>query len=577
MRRRSNALAALALVVLLAVSPVLLSTGAIGLTGATQAAGNASGDDSDDYTLDELRQDGPRPAGADPGVRMTDSRMFWVIYWPASNPTANPGEDKKWQYLKPSTTVGRNNVFLRTVAFDDKREVVKLVYWEQGERTVKQGNTTTTKQVPVNVTEDTVVVDLERGQPTVKIPLKQHDEPVHVTMWVEGVPDARWTFKHHSVATQSSIAIDTWNDYLWRATTDFFLWILLGGFVAGVLAKKGIDRAGRGPGYGYGPWIVGLTILSGFAIAALYTSLAELVVVLPQFMAAYIVGVFFVILLETLSVRESKALFLQPQLEHTTGPSGDDAYDIISTEAEEHTLVRMPEGGLAVVRNGLLAFLARVFGRAAYLKTVTPRVRSDGRVRRSTRIEMEDSKWDELFLVDPEAEQVVDHTAEGWSFELPPLDREHAPKYLPAVGIIAVFGGVAYTMPSVALPAVGAGAVLLAAWAATPVDGAAEYVPAPVHFREAYGTIVRQIEGYDAANTIEEATGQLQKERIRKESKVEQEIEQRDHSMIREMMLEGEIPATIQSADGEDDVEQKRRDRSAANGHRDPEEGQDDE
>lgn len=518
------------------------------------------GDSESEFSYAELKADGPHFSNAPDSVRFGRERMFWLVHWPASATFANPGEDDNWQYLAPGATVGRNHIYLRSIIQerDAESETIHVVAWQKGQREVTRGNTTTTEPVAVNVSHHQQNVNLERGWLMQKIRLGHHDDPVRITMWVDGEPGVRWTFRHHSVATQNTIAINSWGDYLEHVAVDIVAVAIIGAFVVGYAVKKALDRAGRGPYGSYAPWLVGGGIVAAVGASLFYTSLAELAVAAPWTIGIGVVVIFGVILLETYTSGVTKTLFLQPRLEHTTSPTGEDAYDIVKLEAESHTTVRMPRGGVAVIRSGLFAFLARVFGRAAFLETVGWFGENQ---RTQTRIETDHSKWDDVYLIDPLAEQVIDYEAEGWTLAFPPLDREHALAYITFASMAGIAGLLWHA--SLLSPFIGFGAVGLAAlaWGATPTDGHAKIVPAPTHFRPSYGTIAALIEGYDNAETIEEATDQLQQERVKKTKDVEQQIEQRDASLVREMEA-GDIPASIRSEDGHDDVKERERQRN---------------
>lgn len=525
-------------------------------------------------SLEELKRDGPSHANAPPSVRMGTDRMWWLVYWPASDLTADPGEDSSWQYLKPDTTVGRNSVWLRTILFDQtERVTVKVAYWQQGQTKVQRGNTTTTQPAAENVTIKTHDLTLQRGWPLVEIPLRQDDQTTQVTMWVEdqdgnAVPGARWRFQHKSVATTRSIAIDSYGDYLARAAMDFFLWIALGAFVVGVLGKKALDRAGRGPGYGYAPWVFVLSIGTLIGGYLFYQSLAELIVVLPTVIAFYLVGIFGIVVLETYQSNVSTALFEQPRLEHATSPDGSKAWDFQAARLAEHTIVEMPQGGTAIVTNGLLPFLARVWGAAAYLDMtgVETRVKTDG------------TRHDEKFYVHPAAEDVVTYDKEGWELNLPPLDKAHAGKYLLggaaiAVSVASVYFGVAGALPV----GIVLGAGLLVS-IAEPVDGRAAVQWAPRHVRSAEATVMMEAEEFSDADTIKAAKEEIKRARVSTYQQLEEELEDHDGTLVEEL-FGADIPATIHDSEengAEDPIHENRKPSHELVERRDPDAGGDD-
>ncbi|WP_135304120.1 hypothetical protein [Haloarcula amylovorans] len=546
MTRQSIAL--LALVVLLVASPIVAFADA-----ADDSAGNSS-----EFTLDELKQDGPHQANSPPGVRMGEQSAYWSVYWPANNPFANVGSSDSGEYLPSGTTVGRNAVYLRTWTYEDRTKDVHVVYWEKGTKTVKQGNTTTTEPVARNVTHVTHEVTFDRGRPTVKVPLRQHDEPVRVTMWIEGEDYARWTFKHKSIATTQGVDINSAGDYIASVITDFLLWILIGGFVVGSGTKKALDKAGIGPQYGYFPWLVGLTLLTGLGGLLFYKSLANLVVNAQYLLALYVVAVIGIVMLETYTTNVSKALFLRPTLTHAESPTGDDAFDLLDAEGREERIVRTPDGSVSVVKPGLFPFLARVFGKNARIKNVE---------QLRTRVPI-DGKWDELFLVDPEADELLFYEPEGWTIDWPPLDREHAGEWVAVVGAVGLaFGSVHYGIAS-ALAVTTVTVAGLAVWALHPTDGLAAVQPAPVHLRTAFGTMVAYAEDVDDAKRFDEVKSQLDGERISKQRDVDREVADHDRTLVEGMLDPDEqIPAAVEDGESDDDVTGKRRENGSALGN----------
>jgi hypothetical protein len=499
------------------------------VVGAQDGSTNSSDDGDESYTLDELRQDGPTYSNSPPSVRMTDSRMYWLVHWPASNPTADPGEDNNWVHLgKDGGVVERNAVWLRTILFDDSEtHTLKIVYWTEGERTVQKGNQTVTEPAATNVTVDEHKVTMSRGWPMQKVPLKQHDQPVRVTMWLEEYPEtARWTFEHQSVATTQSAGISSEGDYLTRVSLEFLIPIVIGTFLVGYILKRALDKAGIGPQWGYAPWLILLTLITGAGVMWFYSSLADLIVMAPIVLAGYVVGIIGVIILETYTNNVSKALFIRPSLDYAKAPDGDDAFDMTEADIEEHQLVRMSDGGMAVVKKGLLPFLSRAFGGAARLENAD---------QMKMRVKMPNSKWDEMFYVHPLAEEIVDYKPEGWSFDLP--NPETAGDYInvAATGGLVLAG--AYIVSLTVGQTIAAGATLLAvcAYAATPEDGHARVEPAPAHMRSAHATMMTLTEEYEDAETIDKAREELQKERISTEKQVEERLEDYDETLIQEM------------------------------------------
>ncbi|MBO4248371.1 hypothetical protein IL252_11155 [Halomicrobium sp. IBSBa] len=552
-----TSIALLALVALLVTAPVIGLVEAQSAETTTNATSNATAS-GDDLTLDDLTDTGPRMSNSPPSVRMGEDQFFWVVYWPANNPFADVGSSDSGEYLPPGHTVGRNAVYLRTWVYENQQETVHVAYWERDQKVVQQENTTTTVPVARNVTHVTHNVTFERGRPTVKVPLRQHDDEVRVTMWIEGKEYARWAnFGHRSIATTQSVDIDSAGDYLSSVIVDFLVWILIGGFAVGWACKRALDEAGIGPQYGYGPWFLALSILTGLGGLLFYENLANLVVNAQYVLALYVVAVIGIVMLETYTRNISAALFLRPTLEHAESPTGDDAYDVVDAEAREEKIVRTNHG-VSVVKPGLFPFLARVFGKSARLANVD---------QLRTRVPMQDdSKWDELYLVDPESAKLLYYEPEGWRLDWPPLDREHAGEWL------AIAGAITLAVASVALGVAGfltvatVTSVGLLVWAAHPVDGKAAVKPAPVHLRSAFGTMVKYAEDVDDAKHLSEVKEQLDRERVRKQRDVDEKVSDHDRTLVEEILdPDEEVPAAMRDGDGDDeDLTESRRENPPA-------------
>lgn len=559
MKRTSIALLA---VVLLVAAPLVGTVGAQQAT-PTPTPDNTTNDTADsgdgELTLKDLKRNGARQANSPDGVRMGDERAYWAVYWPASNPFAEPGSTDGGQNLAPGTTIGRNAIYLRTWTFEDRDHTVKVAYWERGTKTLRQGNTTTEQPVARNVSVATHNVTFEKGRPTVKIPLRNDDQPTQVTMWIEGEDYARWTFAHKSIATTQSADINSQGEYLASVVTDFLLYIIVGGFVVGWAIKKALETAGIGPQYGYAPWLITLSIGTGLGSLILYESVANLLVNAPIILALYVVGVFAIILLETYETNVSEALFLRPTLSHTESPTGDKAWDFLDAESQVEKIVRTPDGRVQVVKPGLFPFLARVFGKAAEIENVE---------QLRTRVPMQ-GKYDELFLTDPEADEILHYSAETWQTNLPELSRETAPQYGLVSGSVLLAGwalvsgtisGPVWPLATVALTVAG-----LAVWALEPVDGVAAVNPAPVHLRTAFGTMVQYQGDVDDAKHFDDVKAQLDGERIDQKREVDQEVAKHDRTLIEGMLDEdGKVPAA--KASDTDPTDKAREADALANG-----------
>lgn len=557
MRRPVLVLALLVLAISGLVAPVVAQDASTpdGPTNASDAAANATDEDQAEYTLEELKGGGTTVSGAPESVRMTQRKQFWVIHWPASAVGSIPGEDQQWAHVGPGDRVDRNAVYLRSIVLDQETVHVTVVSWRQGTREIQRGNTTVAEPVAQNVTVRTQEVTLNRGWPMVEVPLPQHNRETQVTMFIEEYPDARWRFSHQSVATTQHAGIESEGDYLLSLFVDVLVWVIGGGFVVGIACKKALDRAGRGPGYGYLPWIVLLTIGTVLGGLLAFQSLAEVIVAAPTVLAAYTVGVFGIILLETYTSNVRRVQFEQLDVTTATTPSGnEDGYGWRTTATTTEDVVRMPDGSDAVVRKGLFPFLARVFGRAATLRNaehIQHRIRDTG-----------PSRIDERVLVHPDASTVLEYAPESfrWAWEAPSEDPNETSD-VTEVGYYdlakTAFAGVATTtLVGLALAAplptgIGllgtlgailteplalvAGGLAVAIVGLEAVPGEALVVPAPSHLTSAYATTAMLAEEAEDAETIDEYRRKYRQEKIRSQKDVEEALEELDQTLVEEM------------------------------------------
>jgi len=525
-------------------------------TPASQA--DESADDSSGWTYEGLRQDGTHQDV--PSVRMADveKRSYWLVYWSANNPFANVGDPTGGKYMPENHTLGRDTIYIRTWTYVDRPATIHLVFWTKDQREVERGNATITEPYAKNVKHIEREVTFDRGRPTVAVDIPSHHNRKRVTMWIEGAEWARWTFAHKSLATTQGKNIDSEGDYLAAAISDFLLWIVVGGFAIGYLCRKALEYADAGPQYGYTPWVIGLTLLTGFGCLMFFRNVAALVVNAQYILSVYVIGIIGIVMLETYSGDVNKTLLLQPTLEHSESPKGEHAFDFVDVKAEEIKTVRSTDGTVSVVTPGFFPFLARAFTGAARIHNVEDL---------ETRANMVESKWDEMFVVDPEADELIEYEPESWTFSVPPMDREHAPTW----GLVALGLGVAglaihqqWVQPYVVI---GVTALSLLAWAATPIKGLGYVEPAPVHIRSAFATMLNFAEDVDDAKRFDELKRQIDKERLNKQRDVDREVRNHDRTLVEESYDPDEnVPAAIEQEDYSDDevVEQRRENGTTA-------------
>ena len=512
MRRASIALVVLAL---LAVPVVGLATASIGDRPPQQVATNATGE----YTLAELKEDGTHYDK--PSARIASDHVYWLTHEPGDEPWKTEPELLDEPLVK-SNTLYLNSIRVspEPVEFD-----VHMVFWEPHTRTVTEGNTTTTEQVARNVVDVEQRVTLGRGWPTATLDLPHHDDPVRLTIWIEGLgEEARWTLRHHSIATSDAIAINSEGDYLWRAFQEFIGPVIVGAFGVGYLVKRALDRAGVGPMWGYGPWIFLISLVTAFVVAGVFGSFAEIFVHAPQIVAGYVVAIFGVIVLETYTADVTDALFIQPEPESARSASGEHALDARRARKREETLLRTPGGDVAIVRSGLFPFLARVFGGTATLQ---------GLENLDTEIEWTNDDGN-LFVVAPGSDDVLEYVPESFEW-----DTE--PSYVLGAAVVAGLGSGWYLSATLGFAV---GVLVFVAGAAVflrATDGHAAIEPAPAHLRSAWVTSMFLTKEADEAATLQESRKKRIREAAKNEKHVERELEERDATLVEEMHTPGGI------------------------------------
>lgn len=440
---------------------------------------------------------------------------------------AAEGKDDNWQFLRPGTTVGRNQIYLRTYKLSREPETKTVVVAAWNKKTITYDNGSRQRTVATNVTIREHEITLQRGVPQKQIDLEQHNEPKQITMWLKECPDrCRWRFKHHSNPFTQSIAIDSYGDYFWKVLVDVGLWTAGGAFLAGFVCLWMLKRAGSGPRWGYAKWTLVLGLITLIGGYLWYQSLAQLVVWLPQVIALYLVFVFAIVLLETFATHDKRGLFIQPVVERAISPSGRDGYQLQQMEGEEHLLTKMPSGEWAVTKPGLLPFLSRVAGGAAILHNIDAL---------KTRIEMPHSRWDEMFITHPMSPEVLEYEQEGWQIHIPEFDgvldavRWAAPG---GVAMVLVYG-LAASAGLTVLGWVGALAIL-GGMLVRPEDGFAHAAPAPAHLNEAMANMMVLSEEIDAADTIDEARQKRVTDQVKREMEVQRRVDQVAESIVEE-------------------------------------------
>jgi len=495
-------------------------------------------------TLDELRRGGQTLDGNPASVRVDSSRMWWLEHWPASAVMADVGsmEDTSSQFVSRGETVDRNSVFIRTTSLSsvENAKTLRIVYWRDGvqERTTGDG-TVIEEPAARDVVVDEHRIDLQAGMNIIDIPLRQSDEPRQVSMWFTDDPDVRWTFEHESVATTSPAGIDTEGDYIWSVVTQFLVPISVGTALTGGVARKAIGRTGLGPGYSILSWMVGIALVTGFVVMSQFSSVAQLINAAPILLAAVVVAIVGIVVLESQAVRDREVAFIQPTTKDVDGPKGEGAQDSLIASARVETVVDMPDGTPAIVRRGILPFLARYFGKAAAVPSMAF----------ETRIKTPTGPWSELIVVDPDAPTVLDYAPEGFEYE-PPSNSDEWMR-AGVVGI-AIAGGV-YAIGTwlswgwaMALGALAVGVLVM-----SPTDGHADVWPASAHTRSAWISTLTLAQEVDDAHTLDQARETLVERQSKTQQEIQSVVEEQDSTLI-ESALGMDLDRSVESDESEE-------------------------
>lgn len=513
----------------------------------TPEATDDDDDESSGWTLDELRRDGSHPSDSPASVRFGGDRMLWLIHWPARAFSADVGNptDNKYKFVgeKPVTD---SSVYIRSIRKETGTDdfTVKVVSYKVDEKVVTNDDGSTTRErVPADVRERSVDVSLGRGWSIAEVPLDNVEEDREVLMYVEGQEDdLRWTFRHEPVATSQVAPISTEGDYLYRVATQIFVPAVGMLFLGGFISRRAIKNAGKGPGLGLFSWVLlfALTAFLGYVLGPV-ESTADLLVTAPTVLAVVIALIATIVFLESYEVRTRKALFVKLNPLEVTAPTAtsdgnaradggqEKALDALFANESTETIVEMPDGTEAVVRDGLFPFLSRALGGCA--------ARLSKSATRKSRVELEGGEHDEMIFVAPDFEgdgdSAIDYTPEGWELVWPEIedwrDLLQPAAVVTLIGVVAasvwqfepIFGGVVAV----------AG---FAVWLVRPTEGEAAFRPAQGHTRAAIVTAMMMATNVSNAETLEKAREENIRERARTQKEVEEALDKQDSTIIEE-------------------------------------------
>jgi hypothetical protein len=511
---------------------------------ATTETPAPAGESSSGWSLSELRRGGQQPSGSPASVRLGGDRMLWLIHWPASALWADVGDpqDGSYEFVGAGKPVSDSSVFIRSIRKESGTDdfSVKVVSYRVEEvTTTADDGSTTTERVPADVREKSVDVSLGTGWSIAEVKLPNLEEDREVLMYVEGQEDSlRWTFSHEPVATSQSAPISTEGDYLLRVGSQVFLPALGLLFGGGFLSRKAIQNAGKGPGLGLGTWalLMGIGAFLAFALGPV-NSIADVLVAAPTVMAVFLAAVATIVFLESYEVRSRTVQFVKLDPYNVTSPTAtsdadepEQALDAIFGEESTETVVEMPDGTEAVVRDGLFSFLSRALGGCA--------ARLSKKATRQARVELEGGNHDEMVFVSPDFDDndedaAIRYKAEGWELVWPEIETWH--DALRPAAIAAVIGVVTLSVWQFE-PFFGAAtaAVGAAVWLVRPTEGEAAFEPAKGHLRAAIVTSMLMASEVANADTLEKARKKNVELRARSQKEVEEELDKQDATIIEE-------------------------------------------
>lgn len=532
-RRRRGWIASSAIVLLLAG---LLAVAAI---GAAQ-----SGVSSPDYTLDELQQGGQEITGAPPSLRYLDDSTVVYIDYKKSNPIlASSASSSEWavqNLLQQGATVDQNVLrfhYQGPRGAADREYTLRVVYWQQGQREVVRNGTAVTEPAAVNVSTESHVLEFSGAFDVAEVELRPHpDKPVRVTMWIEGQPNsARWTFKHHSLATTEVVDTTTAGSRLWWVLSNYTAWVVVLGLLAGAGCLIALRRAAAGPQMGFVSWAFWIGLGSFFVLLFGYEGVATIWVRSPIVLAGLTVAILMIPLLEGQDDRLEKWQFVRPVVTDAISAAGSEAADALKVDTSIERVTEMPDGRLAVVRPGFFKFLSRLFGGAAELRGAPELLATEVR-------DVGESSIDRTVWIHPLADSALEYEPEGFT-----------PRYGWA-GSTAVFAGTVLGI-SLIHALTGTGQVWLGSIVLLPAllevrQGSADVWPAPAHSRPAHVTMMVGVADFKDADTLEASRRETYQEKARSSKEVEDVIELRDETLIAEA-LGLEVGAGIEGDRGE--------------------------
>jgi hypothetical protein len=579
--RQSVAVVVLTLVVLGSV---------VGVSGSAtaQQGANVTTTTATDLSLDQLRPNGQLPANAPPSVRAGGTYSEYAMkHLPTGLFVDESDNSHSWRYLEPGTTIKRDSLQIwskRGYGMSQKDVTVRVAYWETGSAEVTRNNETRRQTVATNVTTHSIDASIAGGYDYIDIPLQSHfDGETEATICIEesGEPNClanagstRWRFTHATSAAAQSISYDSAGGQI--AWAIGLLVLPFAGFSAGSLwvSRKLIRAAKSGPKISILVWLgvlVGLMVTLGVFWDAVITTLVS-----APWVMAIVAGVLVGILSsEWFGDQSYLALFMRLRLDdvvddgaytpHSQSGSsaGSDTQppnvgsqaatdggkeykdaNLLDTpgklvaDAVPLRMARSADGGRSRVGKGLWKFLARARGARADLEV-------DGNI--STRVDIEEGPYRELYILDPEDDEPIDYKGESHRYEFPELFPRDEDGNM-TVNTRALIGGgfalgVSYLLGSVLLASGMLGLllgslVLFVTKIAKPDPGHLRANLAPVHYGNALSTLFGHAKAIGEARTWEDLYDEVTTEKAGNKAEKQRLTDRRTTSQTEEIMTE---------------------------------------
>ena len=556
--------------------------GAVAGPAQAQAGSNVTTATAD-YTLDQLRPNGQLPANAPPSVRAGGTFSEYSIrYYPTGLFVDTSEDSQSWRYMRPRTTIKRNSVHLwskRGYGMTPKDVTVRIAYWDTERVTVTENNQTRRQTVAANVTTHSVDASLGGGYDKVEIPLTPHfDGSKEVTMCIEEAGEnclsnpgsTRWRFTHATSAAAQTVSYDTAGGQIaWGIGLLVAPFAL---FSAGTLfvSRKMIRAARSGPNISILVW-VGVLIALVVTLGVFWDAVVSTLVSAPWVMAI-VAGILVGILsAEWFGDKTYLALFMRlrttdvvddaaykpesvdsaPSREDTQRPQspaderGDyrkanllDTPGKLVADAVPLRMARSKDGTRSRIGKGFWQWLARFRGARADLEV-------DGNL--STKIDVEQGPYREMFILDPEDDDPIDYKTEGHRFEFPELIGRDADGRI-SINTRAIFGGafalgLSFGLGSVLLNngilglTIG-GVVLMVAKIAQPDPGHLKANLAPIHYGNALSTLFGHAKALGEARTWEDLYDEVTSEKAGNKAEKQRLSDRRATSQTEEIIGE---------------------------------------